>query len=113
MPVLSKLPRSGAEVTLAARATCFRSLWPTIFTGRSLGSHGIYNWRVVPHGGYSLDWVRQADGEPIWQMLGRENLSSLLADIPYTPPLEDDGVTELIGWGGSAARPSWPPGRPI
>ena len=112
LPVLGRLLRSGAEVRLRSRGDLFpESVWPTISTGRSLGSHGIYNWRVVRHGSYSLDWVRQADGEPIWQMLGRENLSSLLVDIPYAAPLEDDGVTELIGWGqrGSAIVASWPP----
>ena len=113
LPVLGGLLRSGAEVRLRSHGDLFpESLWPTISTGKSLGSHGIYNWRVVPHGHYSLDWVRQADGEPIWRMLAREHLSSLLVDIPYAAPLGHERVTELIGWGqrGSAIVASWPPG---
>jgi predicted AlkP superfamily phosphohydrolase/phosphomutase len=112
LPVLGRLLREGASVRLRTYGDLFpESLWPTIATGRSLASHGIYNWRVVPHGRYALDWVRAIDGEPIWQLLSRQGLASLLVDIPYASPLEDDRVTELIGWGqrGSAIVASWPP----
>jgi predicted AlkP superfamily phosphohydrolase/phosphomutase len=115
LPVMNGLLREGSAVRLRSNGDLFpESIWPTITTGRSLGSHGVYNWRVVPPRQYALRWVRDGGGVPVWRTLRQqgEDLRALLVDIPYTVPLEDDGVTELIGWGqrGSALETSWPPG---
>ncbi len=112
--MLGGLLREGAAVRLRSPGDLFpESLWSTIATGRSLGSHGTYNWRIIPRGEYSLKWAPNGVGTPIWRVMREHggDDGAVLVDIPYTEPLEDDGVTELIGWGqrGSSLETSWPP----
>ncbi|MFL5820372.1 MAG: alkaline phosphatase family protein [Solirubrobacteraceae bacterium] len=114
LAVLGSLLRDGAVVRLRSRGDLFpESLWPTVVTGLSLGSHGIYNWRVVTRGQHSLKWVPNAPGDPVWRILRQHDGSrrAVLVDIPYAKPAEDNGVTELIGWGqrGATRHTSWPP----
>jgi len=57
--------------------------------------------------------VANAPGVPIWRRLREHDggRRAVLVDIPYTTPVEDGGVTELIGWGqrGATRQTSWPP----
>jgi predicted AlkP superfamily phosphohydrolase/phosphomutase len=114
LPVMGGLMREGAAVRLRSRGDLLpEALWPTVVTGMSAGAHGVYNWRVVPRGEHSLRWVSTAPGRTIWRLLREQHdgRRAVLVDVPYTAPLEDSGVTELIGWGqrGAQRQTSWPP----
>jgi predicted AlkP superfamily phosphohydrolase/phosphomutase len=77
------------------------SVWPSFFTGRTVGEHGFYHimaWdaaamrlrRVTP------DWLRL---EPFWRYLGRGGLRTITVDVPMTHvPISGPGV-EIAGWG--------------
>ena len=114
LPVLGGLLDNGALVRLRTLGHLFpESLWPTIISGDSLARHGLYNWRVVPAGEYTLRSVHTATARPIWRLLREHDpgARAVLVDIPYTEPGGDNGVVELIGWGqrGATLDASWPP----
>ena len=77
------------------------SVWPSFFTGKTVGEHGFYHimaWdaaamrlrRVTP------DFLRL---EPFWRQLGRRGLRTVTVDVPMTHvPISGPGL-EIAGWG--------------
>jgi predicted AlkP superfamily phosphohydrolase/phosphomutase len=111
LPVLGRLLREGARARLRSLGDVFpESVWGAVNTGTPLGHHGIYNWRYLRPGGYALAWAPNGRDAPFWSAL-RADQRALLVDVPYTAPLRDDRIVELVGWGqrGASLRASWPP----
>ncbi len=111
LPVLGRLLEEGGTARLSSLGDVFpESIWPAINTGTPLGHHGIYNWRCLRPGTYAMAWAPNGRDPPFWSALG-DGRPALVVDVPYTVPLRDDRITELIGWGqrGASLRASWPP----
>jgi predicted AlkP superfamily phosphohydrolase/phosphomutase len=75
----------------------------------------MYNWRPVRPGSYER--TRQPPGtcrKTFWRLLHeqRPDARAVVFDAPFSTPLRDDRITEVVGWGerGAVRRESWPPG---
>jgi len=115
LPVLEQLMRGGGMARLSSPSEWMpEAAWPTMITGCGPGGHGIYSWRSIQPG--TNVRRRTPNGtwrQPVWQLLRRCGAASriVLLDIPYSMPLGDPAVTEVVGWGerGAVRRTSWPP----
>jgi predicted AlkP superfamily phosphohydrolase/phosphomutase len=116
LPTLGGLIERGAAVRLSSDTGLgSEAVWPTALTGCMPGKHGNYNWRCVKPGTNQL--VRtpsRSFRKPFWWVLRNRDPKRrvLLLDVPYVSRLEDDGVTEVLGWGQreAARHHSWPDG---
>ncbi len=116
LPALRSLLERGAYARLALPPHLGPEVaWPTIITGCLPGKHGFYSWRCI-RPGTNLR-VRAPNGtyrKPFWSHLAAADQPrrALLVDIPYASRIEDDNLTQLLGWGqrGAARHESWPPG---
>jgi predicted AlkP superfamily phosphohydrolase/phosphomutase len=116
LPALAGLIDRGAAVRLSSETGLgSEAIWPTALTGCMPGKHGIYNWRSIKPGTNEL--VRTPSRtfrKPFWWVLRHEapKRRVLLLDVPYVSRLEDDDVTEVLGWGQreAARHHSWPEG---
>ncbi len=110
LPVLGRLLERGGHAALRSGADYFpETIWPTVATGREVGQHGIYNWRMIRPGTYERAYAPLGRDEPFWAGLGDDGVIAF--DVPYTAPLRRDGITEVAAWGqrGVSAQASWPP----
>jgi predicted AlkP superfamily phosphohydrolase/phosphomutase len=106
----------GASARLESEAAAMpESAWPTLMTGTGVGSHGFYNWRPVEPRTYQR--TRQPPGtcrKPFWELLRDQvpDARAVILDAPFSAPIRDARVTELVGWGerGGVMHESWPPG---
>jgi predicted AlkP superfamily phosphohydrolase/phosphomutase len=116
LPVLANMMEEGAAAKIESPAGVMpEAAWPTLTTGTNVGSHGVYNWRPVRPGTYQR--TRQppaARRKTFWDLLRDElpEARAVVLDPPFSLPLGDDRVTEIIGWGerGAVRHASWPPG---
>src|SRR5271154_7154671 len=63
--------------------------WTTVITGRSPAHHGIFDqFRRESSQGHRLRAVNARDlaGEPVWNTLDRQGMSSTILDYPLTMP---------------------------
>jgi predicted AlkP superfamily phosphohydrolase/phosphomutase len=86
--------RSSAEHITA-------SVWPTMYTGRSAGEHGISQHIQWDPAGMrmrriSSDWVYS---EPFWYDLARAGLGVTVLDVPFTFENRLPQAVEVINWG--------------
>jgi predicted AlkP superfamily phosphohydrolase/phosphomutase len=116
LPVLAHMMEEGAGAKLESPAAVMpEAAWPTLTTGTNTGSHGVYNWRPVRPGTYQR--TRQPPAtwrKTFWDLL-RDALPearAVVLDPPFSAPLGDDRITEIVGWGerGAVRHASWPPG---
>ena len=117
LPTLAALADRGVAVPLRSCGEDMpESSWASLITGAQPGEHGIYSWRIVVPG--SVNRARMAAGgwrRTFWWVLRRHapdpKPKVLIFDVPYAGGLQDDGVTELGGWGIRVTRQgsSWPP----
>jgi predicted AlkP superfamily phosphohydrolase/phosphomutase len=114
LPVMAALAERGAGVRLR-RDPSFGSevAWPNIVTGCRPGKHGMYNWRaIVPGTNRRVRGPSRTYRQPYWAQLRRSPRPRqvLLVDVPYAARTEDDGMTQLLGWGqrGAPRHASWP-----
>ncbi len=108
LAALGRLLERGGHARLRSAADCFpESIWPAVATGRQLGDHAIYNWRMLRPGTYERAFAPLGRIEPFWGSLG---LPAIAFDVPYTAPLRRDGLVEVAAWGqrGESAQASWP-----
>jgi predicted AlkP superfamily phosphohydrolase/phosphomutase len=116
LPTLGGLIERGVAVRLSSETGLgSEAVWPTAVTGCLPGKHGTYNWRAIRPGTNQL--VRtpsRAYRKPFWWVLrnNEPRRRALLLDVPYVSRLEDEGVTEVLGWGQREAHrhQSWPDG---
>lgn len=101
MPNLAALRERGAMARVSSRPAGFLSMvWPTFFTGQTLGAHGWYFNKLWSSRDQSLRYVDPTwlPIRPFWDDLGEEFRCALL-DIPFAhgPPKAFNGVF-LNGW---------------
>jgi predicted AlkP superfamily phosphohydrolase/phosphomutase len=114
LPTLKAMTERGALARLqVVQPFSPEAAWATIVTGCVPGKHGIYNWRqIVPGTNRMARTPGRTYRQPFWTQLrrGGEPQDLLLVDVPYAPPLEEEGVTQVIGWGmrGGRRQQSWP-----
>jgi predicted AlkP superfamily phosphohydrolase/phosphomutase len=115
LPVLARMLADGSSAALESPAGVIpEAAWVTLTTASDPGSHGVYNWRPIRPGTYRRTrQPPQACRKTFWDLL-RDLLPdarAVVLDPPFTMPLGDDRVTEIVGWGerGAVRHASWPP----
>ena len=102
LPAIARAIASGATRPLKLEPGLYAgSVWPSIFTGRSAGAHGRYNFLKLAPGSYAEERFTPAmlAVEPFWMRLSRAGLRSTLLDIPKMP-LPDRFAGMLVSdWG--------------
>jgi predicted AlkP superfamily phosphohydrolase/phosphomutase len=94
--------QSGAVHRLESTAGLLTgSVWPTFFTGRSPGDHGIYHHLQWDAGKMSLrrvsaEWL---DCQPFWHDLEQRGLRVTVLDVPMTVGLGLERGIEVNNWG--------------
>lgn len=77
------------------------SVWPTFFTGRPPGEHGIYHHLQWDPAQMSLrrvseDWLY---AEPFWYDFERRGRTVTALDVPMTMPSRLERGVEILNWG--------------
>jgi predicted AlkP superfamily phosphohydrolase/phosphomutase len=77
------------------------SVWPTFYTGKLPGEHGIYHhlqWdpQTMRIRRVAADWLY---AEPFWYELERRGRRVAAIDVPMTFPSRLERGTEIINWG--------------
>jgi predicted AlkP superfamily phosphohydrolase/phosphomutase len=102
LPTLNRLIGAGSESRLRSTdppLTC--PAWPTLYTGKQGGKHGVFGFTTQTEGGYERRPVdyRDIQAESLWKILDREGISCGVANVPLTyPPNELDDGFVLSGW---------------
>ncbi|MBI4446711.1 MAG: alkaline phosphatase family protein [Acidobacteria bacterium] len=76
------------------------SVWPTFYTGKLPGEHGIYHhlqWdpQTMRLRRVAADWLY---AEPFWMELERKGIRTVIVDVPMTMPRPFSGI-EVTNWG--------------
>lgn len=102
LPAIARAMAAGATRPVALEPGLYAgSVWPSIFTGRSAGGHGRYNFLRLARGRYAEERFTPAmlAAEPFWMRLTRAGFRSTLLDIPKMP-LPDRFLGLLVSdWG--------------
>ncbi|MGH9903198.1 MAG: alkaline phosphatase family protein, partial [Pyrinomonadaceae bacterium] len=100
MPALRRLSEGGEWRRVASPARVGSgAVWPTFFTGRSIGEHGVYGqWRWRPET-MSLALQDCRGLEPFWATRAREGIRIGVMDIPFAPHAEPEGGFAVTEWG--------------
>lgn len=105
MPHLAALRERGLRADVRCRPEAFVNswmVWPTFFTGQSLGTHGWYShklWSSKRQHLYHAEPDRPSI-QPFWEDLP-DRLRLALLDVPYAfPPGRDFNGVFLSGWQG-------------
>jgi predicted AlkP superfamily phosphohydrolase/phosphomutase len=102
LPVLSRLlavaPAKQLESTAAQLAG---SVWPTFYTGKMPGEHGIYHHLQWDQSAMRLRRVTDQWlwAEPFWYEFERRGKRVVSIDVPMTFPSRLSQGTEVINWG--------------
>jgi predicted AlkP superfamily phosphohydrolase/phosphomutase len=77
------------------------SVWPTFYTGKLPGEHGVYH--ILQWDADSMQLRRLSEDwfycEPFWKQLERGGLRATVVDVPISfPPHLEDGI-EVTNWG--------------
>jgi len=91
LPVLERLLRDGASGTLESTLppyTC--PAWPTMYTGRNPGAHGVFSFRIIPPDSVEGRAATLADvqGVRIWNLLNQAGVRTGIFNVPVTYPAE-------------------------
>jgi predicted AlkP superfamily phosphohydrolase/phosphomutase len=102
LPTLRRLLETGTLHRLASTAGVFPgSVWPTFYSGRLPGDHGIYHHLQWDSDAMQLrrvaeDWLYV---EPFWYELERRGLHVAAIDVPMSFPSRLSRGVEIINWG--------------
>jgi predicted AlkP superfamily phosphohydrolase/phosphomutase len=102
LPTLRRLLETGTLHRLASTAGVFPgSVWPTFYSGRLPGDHGIYHhlqWdsETMQLRRVTEDWLYV---EPFWYELERQGLHVAAIDVPMSFPSRLSRGVEIINWG--------------
>ena len=65
--------------------------WPSFMTGKSSSKHGVVDFIVEGDNGEKVISRSDIDGEPFWDVAGRQGLRSIIVNVPVTyPPVITD-----------------------
>lgn len=96
LPNLHRLLRQGVGGTLRVPlppVTC--PCWPSFYTGKNPGQHGVFAFRQKQPGRYEERFVNRTHvrAEPLWDVLARHGKRSIVVNLPVTyPPYPIHGV---------------------
>jgi predicted AlkP superfamily phosphohydrolase/phosphomutase len=102
LPTFRRLLETGAFFPLRSSAEHISaSVWPTMYTGKSPGEHGIsqhIQWHPdnMRMRRISSDWLYS---EPFWDELARAGLRVAVLDVPFTFETRLPQVTSITNWG--------------
>jgi len=88
LPTLKRLMESGTHGRLQSQVPPIApQMWGTIFTGRSPGHHGIFDfWQRGPDGRFREVHGADVRAPTIWSLLSDRGLSSAILNVPFTFP---------------------------
>ena len=96
LPNLKKLFEKSAQRTLLSTIPPITALaWPTFFTGKNPGRHGLLSWQEPLNSDFKRPWISSKKiREPkIWHYLNAKGFQTCVANMPVTyPPEPLDGV---------------------
>jgi|GEM_PF-2343135 len=102
LPTLSRLVERGSFGRLhSAYPPLSSPAWPTLFTGKQGGKHGVYGFTRERESGYTRVPVNYDDiaAESIWETFDDAGVSVGVANVPLTyPPSELDDGYVVSGW---------------
>ena len=87
-------------------------MWATILTGRSPGSHGVFDyWQRQPDGSFAETRGGNIRGRRFWDELSDHGIASGIVNVPITYPAPKVKGFSLSGQDAPGAHPSiaWPP----
>lgn len=102
LPALRRVLEAGTLCPLASTAGVFPgSVWPTFYSGRLPGDHGIYHHLQWDPDAMQLrrvteDWLY---AEPFWYELERRGFRVAAIDVPMSFPSRLTRGVEVINWG--------------
>lgn len=115
LPALRALMRSGVRGRLRSQVPPITpQLWGSIFTGRSPGHHGIFDfWQRGPDGRFNAVNGSDLKEQPIWSLLSANHRPSGILNVPFTyPPTPIEGFM-ISGEDAPAAHPSIAEPQPL
>ena len=100
LPNLRKLIESGASgVLMSTTPPVTASAWSSLYTGRTPGCHGVYDFRRrMGSESTNREWITSSNigGPKIWEIANAQGKNTGLINLPLTfPPVEVDGY--MIG----------------
>jgi predicted AlkP superfamily phosphohydrolase/phosphomutase len=101
LPAIAKLLDQSSVFQPAAPKALSGSVWPTFYTGKHPGHHGIYQhlvWDAERMGlrRIGADWC---EATPFWQALEQRGLDVIVIDVPYSFPVYLKRGVEITDWG--------------
>jgi predicted AlkP superfamily phosphohydrolase/phosphomutase len=116
LPCLANLLSCGAVASLSTPPAVLEgAIWPTIITGTSPASHGMFSSLQIVPGTYK--WragvtAARLPYPPFWAHLSDAGVRTIAVDIPFAKPVRHLKGLQLCNWGAhdswSYPRSSWP-----
>jgi len=117
LPVLARLMREAATARLRSAGDWMpESVWSSMHSGCTPGTHGVYHWKAPRPGAYAPSrMLARSWRRPWWELMAGENgkpPSTILLDVPWTAPTLDERMVHIHNWGqrGGVTSASWPAG---
>src|SRR4030095_13690567 len=114
LPTISRLLASGVSSTVRTPPGVLEGgVWPTLLTGLSPASHGMFTGSKITPGSYELKEALMADNlpTPFWMELSAAGKKVAIVDAPFARPLKLNGM-QMTNWGAHDPwcweRSSWP-----
>lgn len=102
LPNLARMVATGATGTLRSTVPPVTpAAWTSVFTGKNPGKHGIFDFQDLDPSTYEFTTVRtdRHREKTIWQLLGENELRSIVVDVPFTYPPKPLNGLMLTGYG--------------
>jgi predicted AlkP superfamily phosphohydrolase/phosphomutase len=118
LPTLAGLLSSGFNAKIDTPAGVLEgAIWPTLITGVSPASHGMFSFLQLKPGSYELRQGNRADqltAAPFWMELSKAGKRVAIVDAPMSRPIKGLNGIQVVNWGAHDApssweRCSWPP----
>lgn len=102
LPTLSRLIENGGFGRLRSTDPPLSSpAWPTLFTGKQGGKHGVFGFTKEAEEGFDRVPVNYSDiqAESLWEALDTSGISCGVVNVPLTyPPSKLDNGFVVSGW---------------
>ncbi|HTU01803.1 MAG TPA: alkaline phosphatase family protein, partial [Candidatus Sulfotelmatobacter sp.] len=116
LPCLAKLLESGVTIPVSTPPAVLEgAVWPTLITGSSPASHGMFATLKIKPGTYEVEEAMRADRlptPPFWAQLSRAGKRVAVIDAPFARPVRGLNGIQVTNWGAHDAwawpRSSWP-----
>ena len=110
LPTLARLASSGVNVKVHTPPGVLEgAIWPTLLTGTSPATHGMFSFLQLKPGSYELRQGNRADRlivPPFWVQLSKARKRVAIIDAPITRPTKGLNGIQIVNWGAHDA--SWP-----